>query len=610
MNKKDQILKFVIVAIVIFIIVNNFIFSPGNILSWDVFGYYLYLPLKFIYNDLGLKDSSIINGILEKYHNTATFYQAMKMPDGNFVMKYSMGLSFFYAPFFFIGHVIAKMFNYTADGFSLPYQYSIFIGGIIYSLIGIWVLSKVLARFFNRTIVAMALLLIVFSTNYIVHITMYGQNAMSQNYLFMTYAIILWLTILWHESHKLKHAVLLGFICGLTILSRPSEIVCLIIPVLWGIKDGNSIKDKFLVLYKYRVHVIVVASIIALFGLSQMIYWKIYTGKFLFYSYGGNAGEGFEFFHPYIWDVLFSFRKGWLIYTPVMIFACIGFYFMYKKNRSVFYALFTYVVINIYFVSSWSCWWYAQSFSQRALIASYPIMAIGLGYFLAWLDAQKSILKRLGYVLLLSCLLLNLYQSRQFHFGIIDGSRMTKDYYFKVFGKMHVTEADKKLLLINRSFDGSENFNNENEYTSRLLKKLDFEADEKKDSTVSYSGKFAFKLDSSTIYTPAIEAPYYEITNKDHAWINIMAYIYPTKDCNTVPFSLVVHFSHNGFPYKYITFDSEKMKLEINKWNKISFNYLTPEVRTERDPIKVYLWLRGKEPVFVDDLQVHVFERK
>ena len=610
MNKKNQILKIALVAIVIFIIVNNFIFSPGNILSWDVFGYYLYLPLKFIYNDLGLKDSSIINGILEKYHNTATFYQAMKMPDGNFVMKYSMGLSFFYAPFFFIGHVIAKMFNYTADGFSLPYQYSIFIGGIIYSLIGIWVLSKVLARFFDRTVVALVLLIIVFSTNYIVHITMYGQNAMSQNYLFMTYALILWLTILWHESHKLKYAVFLGFICGLTILSRPSEIVCLIIPVLWGIKDGNSIKDKFLVLYKYRVHVIVVASIIALFGLSQMIYWKIYTGKFLFYSYGGNAGEGFEFFHPYIWEVLFSFRKGWLIYTPVMLFALTGFYFMYKKNRSVFYALFAYVVINIYFVSSWSCWWYAQSFSQRALIASYPIMAIGLGYFLAWLNAQKSILKGLGYLLLLSCLLLNLYQSRQFHFGIIDGSRMTKDYYFKVFGKMRVTEEDKKLLLINRSFDGTENFNNKNDYTSRLLKKLDYEDAEKKDSTVSYTGKYAFKLDSSTIYSPAIEAPYYEITNKDHAWVEVTAFIYPTRDINTEPFSLVVHFSHNGFPYKYITFDSEKMKLEINKWNKISFNYLTPEVRIESDPIKVYLWYRGKAPIFVDDLQVNVFEKK
>ena len=175
---------------------------------------------------------------------------------------------------------------------------------------------------------------------------------------------------------------------------------------------------------------------------------------------------------------------------------------------------------------------------------------------------------------------------------------------------MYVTEEDKKLLLINRSFDGSENFNNESEYTSRLFKKLDFEVSEKKDSTVSYAGKYAFKLDSSNIYTPAIEAPYYEITNKDHAWINISAFIYPTKDGKTNPFSLVVHFSHNGFPYKYITFDSEKMKLEINTWNKISFNYLTPEVRIESDPIKVYLWYRGKAPIFVDDLQVNVFEKK
>jgi len=607
---KNQVLKIAITALVIFIIINNLMFMPGNILSWDVFGYYLYLPLKFIYNDLGLNDYSIIDSIIGKYHNTATFYQAMKMPEGNFVMKYSMGLSFFYAPFFFIGHIIAKIFSYPADGFSIPYQYSIFIGGIIYSIIGIWALSKVLVRFFNKTIVAFVLVIIVFSTNYIVHITMYGQNAMSQNYLFMTYALIIWLIILWHESHKLKYAVLLGIICGITILSRPSEIVCLIIPLLWGIKNKNSIIEKINLLYKYKIHLIVIASIILLFGMTQLIYWKIYTGKFLFYSYGGNPGEGFEFFHPYLWEVLFSFRKGWLIYTPVMSFAVIGFFIMYKENRSVFYALFIYFIANLYFVSSWSCWWYAESFSQRALIPSYPVMAIGMGYFLMWLSRQKIVLKGIGYSLIVGCIFLNIYQSTQFHYGIIDGARMTKEYYFKVFGKMYATEEDKKLLLIKRSFDGVEKFENENEYNNRILEKLDFENSEKKDSTKFYAGKYSFKLDSTTIYSLAIESPFYNITSKDHAWIRVTAFIYPTKDVASDPFSLVVHFNHNGYPYKYITYDSEKMKLELNKWNKISFDYLTPEVRRESDYLKVYIWHRGKAPLFVDDLQVNVLEKR
>src|ERR1035437_1850187 len=421
---KNRLLSFSIIALSIFIIINNFIFIPANILCWDVFGYYLCLPSKFIYNDLGLNHISIVNGVIGKYHNTVTFYQAMQVPYGNYVMKYSMGMSFFYAPFFFIAHLIAKVFNYTADGFSSPYQYSIWIGSIIYTLIGIWALSKVLAHFFNHKIVVLVLIIIVFSTNFFVHNTMYGQNAMSHNYLFMTYALIIWLTILWHQSFKLKYLVLLGIICGVSILSRPSEIVCLIIPALWGIHSKNSLIEKIRLLDKYKKQLIVFGFILLLFGLCQLIYWKIYTGKFFFNSYGGNAGEGFEFLHPFILKVLFSFRKGWLIYTPVMIIAIIGFYFIYRHDRSIFYALFIYFILNFYIISSWSCWWYVQSFSQRALIPSYPVMAIGFGYFLTWLGQQKIILKLITYTFLAGCTMLNLFQIKQIHYGDRKSTRL------------------------------------------------------------------------------------------------------------------------------------------------------------------------------------------
>lgn len=78
----------------IFVVINNFVFIPGNILSWDVFGYYLYLPFKFIYHDLGLTNDSVVHSIIAEYQNTGTFYQASKLPNGNYVMKYSMGISF------------------------------------------------------------------------------------------------------------------------------------------------------------------------------------------------------------------------------------------------------------------------------------------------------------------------------------------------------------------------------------------------------------------------------------------------------------------------------------------------------------------------------------
>ncbi|MFO7670235.1 MAG: hypothetical protein R6W31_11290 [Bacteroidales bacterium] len=590
---KNPVLKIVILIILVFIILNNLLFFPSNILCWDVFGYYLYLPLKFIYHDMGLRDESMIPSILEQYHNSATFYQAVKLPDGGYVMKYTMGLAILYSPFFFIGHIIAELSAYAADGFSAPYQYSIFFGSIIYSMLAVIVLSRVLMHFFTERISAIILIIMVFSTNYIIHITMSGQNANAYNYLFLAYALILWFTILWHETHQLKHMVFLSIACGMTILSRPSEVVCLAIPVLWGVASKKTLVQKIQLLLKNYYQVLIFAGILALIGSFQFIYWKIQTGKFLYNSYGGNPGEGFEFLTPYLSKVLFSFRKGWLIYTPVMVFAIMGFLVMFRRNRAVFFALGAYLILNLYIVSSWSNWWYTQSFSQRAMIASYPVMAISLGYFLVWLFEQKRAFKTAGLVLLSGLLLLNIFQTVQYANGTIHGDRMTRAYYFAVFGKLNASEEDRNLLLVDRTFESKESFTNQTGYTSRLWEKLD-----------------SLSLDSINIYSPAIESTYERLTRHDHAWIRITAFVYPTEDIIQNPFSLVVHFTHNEYPYKYRGYNSEEMDLQLNQWNRITFDYLTPEVRRKDNLLKIYFWNRGTGQIFIDDFQVEVFEKE
>jgi len=76
-------------------------------------------------------------------------------------MKYSMGMSILYSPFFFIGHLYAKISDYPADGFSLPYQYAIFIGGQVFTVTGIIALRKVLIQFFSDKITAITMTIIV-----------------------------------------------------------------------------------------------------------------------------------------------------------------------------------------------------------------------------------------------------------------------------------------------------------------------------------------------------------------------------------------------------------------------------------------------------------------
>ena len=72
--------------------------TKTNFLTWDVFGYYLYLPAAFIYKDI--KKMEWVPDILDKYKPTGNLYQLHKLPNGNQVGKYFLGLSVLYSPFF------------------------------------------------------------------------------------------------------------------------------------------------------------------------------------------------------------------------------------------------------------------------------------------------------------------------------------------------------------------------------------------------------------------------------------------------------------------------------------------------------------------------------
>src|SRR5688572_18882309 len=105
-------------------------------LSWDVSGYYMYLPALFIYHDLD--QVAFGDSIIRKYYPTPDLQQVFHhYNSGNKVMKYSSGQAIAMLPFFLVGHAIAAITDHPSDGFSAPYQYAIGIGMLLYTLIGL-----------------------------------------------------------------------------------------------------------------------------------------------------------------------------------------------------------------------------------------------------------------------------------------------------------------------------------------------------------------------------------------------------------------------------------------------------------------------------------------
>ena len=155
---------------------------------------------------------------------------------------------------------------------------------------------------------------------------------MPHAYLFALYALILYLTDNFYRADRRRelYAAAIGILSGLAVITRPTEIICVLIPLLWGVKGMDSLKERFVFFLNNRRFAVIyiLAAFIAAF--PQLLYWKIYAGHWLFFSYHGED-KTFNFIKPHLFNVLISYRKGWLMYTPVMILSLLGFYQLYRS---------------------------------------------------------------------------------------------------------------------------------------------------------------------------------------------------------------------------------------------------------------------------------------
>jgi hypothetical protein len=596
-----QVALFCVFIFLIYPFVNGF---PGNIMSWDNFGYYLYLPQTFIEGDIQISNVSAVHEVIEKYKTTGTFYQAYHLENGNWVIKYSMGMAVIYLPFFLLGHASAFLFDYPMDGYSDPYNWWMTFGSFFYLVAGIFILRKVLLEFFTEKISAALIIIVVLGTNYYqIHTINHG---MPHIYLFTLYALLVWQTIKWHKKPTLWGATILGSIIGIMILSRPSEIIAIFIPLFWGVYSFSSFWKKYkeLVLQHWLKLLVVVVTII-LVCLPQLFYWHYVTGDYIYYSYD-NPGEGFEFDEPNTYNFLLSFRKGWLIYTPVMALAIIGLIFIKDESKKQFQLpILLFTIANIYLLSSWSTWWYASSFGQRSMIQSYALLALPLGTVFLWTNKQQ-LQKILVMAFVVMCLLLNQFQTWQYANGIIDPQRMTKKYYFTVFGKTAVPAGAEKWLLVKRSFYGEDKFRGLENYEEHITKHQEFPDWVVMDSIAEH---LAYKMDAEKQFTPKIATEFFKLTYRDHAWVKVMFEAYIPPDSDPANLKLVMSMAHKGKYYKYTAVPLSLWPYEKGKWNKYDYYYLTPEVRKEYDQLEVYLWnLNGD--FFVDNIRIVSYIRK
>lgn len=398
----------------------------------DVNQYYSYLNALFTEGDLSFK-------------NNPNSYWLIETPTHRFVPKVTYGMAFFYAPFY----LLAKLFAGTGStGYEPVYAWFVHFGCILYILAGLWFSRKILLFWFSEQVTAVTLLLLFFGTNLFYYTLSESESV--HGVLFFLISFFLYYVFKWDGTGFKKHFLLWCTAAGFVCLIRPTECLIVLFPLLLRITSPGGVKLTCQRMASLKWTLLLAAVLFLMPLLPQLLYWKMQSGHYFFFSYGSS--EGFFWNDPQIINVFFSFRKGFFIYTPIMLFSVVGFILLYKKNRALFYPVLLYFVLNTYLICSWWDWSYGGSFGMRAFVHCFAILVIPFACFIDW---TFSLYKRAGIKKVMACILLcagvfccalNLLQSNLYKHQIIHYDGMNKKAYWFTFLKKRYTREELDYL--------------------------------------------------------------------------------------------------------------------------------------------------------------------
>lgn len=546
------------------------------ICAYDGFGYYMYLPSLIHSGDLNMQPAWA-DSLQKNYCDGAIMYQLVPRENGNFVAVYQMGQAFVEAPAFFIGHFFAKMLGYKADGFSKPYHIAFLCNALLFVFLGLFYLKKLMRLFFSIRLTILLLLIVYVGTNY--WITAALSYSLQHIYLFALIAAMGYYFFKAVHSTQLHHKsiVFAAVLFGLTTVIRPTHVLLFIFPLIYLWSYFPTKKQLFRILALFPLSSF-------LWNLPQIIYWKMIGGNWLI---SNLHSEEIILIDPNLRDFLFSFRKGWLLYTPIFLLLVPGFYQLRKINTLLFRSLIVLTIVAIWVVSSWETWWYAASFSQRVMIDYYPLLLMPIGFALqkcSW----KSWTTWLISFFIGICFVLNIIQSTQVLAGYLHEGRMSKSHYFYIFGRTDIPDYDDYRLLIDRSSFVWEERVRKAHYADQELKRNVF-----------------FQLKHPVIITPKkdkllAKIPYFNLLSTDEALFDVAITCESSDTTQSSLLKLESVSKYNCYSWNQLEL-SQGLKSGVNK---LTYRYNLPDVRHKADKVQIYVQNQGTTTVKITSLKV------
>lgn len=594
----------VILLFGVFYIVN--IICPDSqrkiFIDGDGSGHYAYLPTLIIYKTVDF--TQVFE--FEKQRRPADYMgHYFQEHDGIYINKYTAGTAFLQLPFFIIAYMLSIIFGFPADGYNIIFQYASAFSALFWLTIGIYFFVKLqqLYKIGKLSSWLMAFVLL-FGTNLFFYT--FVQPSFSHVYSFALISVFLYFAKIVIAKPQTKYLITAVFVLGLIFLVRPVNIIIVgALPFIAGssCKFNNIIKFN---LKNFRLFYAIIAFIVA--TSPQLIINYLQTGSVLVYGY---ENEGFNFLHPHLYDILFSYRKGWFVYTPLFLLLFPSLFYFGKKSRYFELSAFAlFFIFIIYLFSSWWNWFYGDSFGMRPMVDYYSLFFLVIAIFIT--NIHHKWVKIAATIFVFAAIIINQIQTYQYAKGIIHADSMTQEAYWYVFLKTNCSYSgviSGGSEYYNGTIDKKPYFSSKNSIDS-------FSNNWNKssciDSTYSLSDK-SVKLNTNCIYSPAFQRKLNDsLIGYKNIYIKFYTdYLEPTKDAALGAVFVVDIGDDNHHNIFYKAFNIKKLPNNTtNKWIMGEIGFKLPEITKEMSYIKLYIWNVEKKSFYLDNLNVEFYTYK
>ena len=352
----------------------------------DGVGYYAYIRALLIHHDLHFESEWLAGNpsfrlpkVDEQGHLKPDLYTAT----GHVGNHFTLGPAIQWAPFLVPVHVAVLTVDrlggrIAADGYSWPYTMTMALSTALYGFLALFLAFRLARRYVDERWAFWGTLGIWFASALPVY--MYLNPSWSHAHSAFAVALFLWYWRRTCPERSYGQWAILGAISGLMLNMYYPNAILLLIPLLESLvqyqrawtrrpKDWPSLRRLFSANVLY-------GSVVVIAFLPTLVTRQVIYGSPFQMGYGSL--RDWHWSKPVLGEVLFSSNHGLLTWTPILIPAILGLFWLGRRDRQLATLLGLCFLAYYYFIASYPTWDGISSFGNRFFVSLTPVFVLGL----------------------------------------------------------------------------------------------------------------------------------------------------------------------------------------------------------------------------------------